>query len=91
MSRHALSAFSRSCGSPGRSGAILGAMTSARPLPASPEDEDADEREALRAVVERGRADAAAGRVVPHERVREWLLDMAAGGDASLPQPDEPH
>jgi predicted transcriptional regulator len=56
-------------------------MTPARPVPASPEDDDVAEREALRAAVERGRADAAAGRVVPHERVREWLLDMAAGGD----------
>jgi predicted transcriptional regulator len=45
---------------------------------------------ALRAAVERGRADAAAGRVVLHERVREWLLDMAAGGDTPPPQPDEP-
>ena len=36
----------------------------------------------MRAAVEFGRADAAAGRVVPRERVREWLLDMAAGGDA---------
>lgn len=61
------------------------------PLPASPEDDDAAERGALRAAVERGRAAAAAGRVVPHERVREWLLDMAAGGDAPLPQPDKPH
>ncbi len=66
-------------------------MTSARPFLASPEEDDAAEREALRAAVERGRADAAAGRVVPHERVREWLLDMAAGGNAPLPQPDEPH
>jgi predicted transcriptional regulator len=64
-------------------------MTSVRPLPASPEDDDVAEREALRAAVERGRADVAAGRVVPHERVREWLLDMAVGGDAPLPEPDK--
>jgi predicted transcriptional regulator len=63
-------------------------MTSVRPLLASPEDDDVAEREALRAAVERGRADVA-GRVVPHERVREWLLDMAAGGDAPLPEPDK--
>jgi hypothetical protein len=49
-------------------------MTSACPSPASPEEDDAAvEREALL---------AAAGQVVPHERVREWLLDMEAGGDA---------
>ena len=65
-------------------------MTSTRPFPASPEEDDAAEREALRAVVERSRADAAAGRVVPHERVRERLSDMAAGSDASLARSDEP-
>lgn len=66
------------------------AMTPTHPLPASPDGDDAAEREALRAAVERGRAAAAAGQVVPHERVREWLLDMEAGGDAPLPQPDDP-
>ncbi|MBD0274005.1 MAG: Gfo/Idh/MocA family oxidoreductase [Acetobacteraceae bacterium] len=74
----------------GAPGCHSGAMTSARPAPTSPEDDDAAEREAMLAAVERGRAAAAAGQVVPHERVREWLLDMEAGGDAPLPQPDDP-
>jgi hypothetical protein len=67
-------------------------MTQADPMPAPapPEDDDALEREALRAAVARGDADAAAGRTVPHERVRAWLLDVAAGGTAPPPQSTDP-
>jgi hypothetical protein len=65
-------------------------MTPDRPFPAPPEGDDAAGREALLAAVVRGRAAAAAGQVVPHERVRERLLDMAADGDAPVPQPDDP-
>lgn len=35
--------------------------------------------DAKRAAVEKGLADADAGRVVPHERVEEWLNKLAKG------------
>ena len=60
------------------------------PAPLSAEELDALEREALLAVVARGDADVAAGRTVPHERVRAWLLDWAAGGNAPAPQSTDP-
>jgi predicted transcriptional regulator len=41
--------------------------------------------DAEREAVERGEADAAAGRVVPQERVRRWLLSW--GKPAELPAP----
>ena len=62
----------------------------AAPVPLSYEELEALEREALRAAVARGMADAAAGRTVPHERVRAWLLDWAAGGNAPVPQSTDP-
>lgn len=49
-------------------------------LPLPPEEPDALGREALLVAVARGDADVAAGRTVPHERVRAWLLHLAAGG-----------
>lgn len=41
--------------------------------------------EAERAAVERGEADAEAGRVVPHEEVRRWLRSWGKSGE--LPSP----
>lgn len=60
------------------------------PVPLSCEELEALEREALLAVVARGDADVAAGRTVPHERVREWLLHLAAGGKSPPPQSTDP-
>lgn len=60
------------------------------PVPLSSEELDALERDALLAVVARGDADIAAGRTVPHERVRAWLLHLAAGGKAPPPQSTDP-
>jgi predicted transcriptional regulator len=60
------------------------------PVPLSHEELKALEREALLAAVARGDTDVAAGRTVPHERVREWLLDWAAGGKAPVPQSTAP-
>jgi predicted transcriptional regulator len=47
-------------------------------------DFDAPSDEALDAEAE---ADFAAGRVIPHERMREWLLKLAKG--ESVPAPPE--
>ncbi len=46
-------------------------------------DFDAPSDESLDAEAE---ADFAAGRVIPHERVREWLLKLAKG--ESVPPPE---
>jgi len=46
----------------------------------------ADEEAEARAIAE-ARADYAAGRVVPHERVREWLLKLARGENVPPPSP----
>jgi predicted transcriptional regulator len=40
--------------------------------------DDIDEEAEARAIAE-AEADVAAGRVVPHEKVREWLLKLAKG------------
>jgi len=45
-----------------------------------------DEAEEARLDAE-AEADFAAGRVIPHERVREWLLKLAKGEKAPLPTP----
>jgi hypothetical protein len=50
-------------------------------------DEEA-ELEALRRAVEEGIEAADAGRVVSHERVRAWLLDLAHGKSADPPEPE---
>jgi predicted transcriptional regulator len=39
------------------------------------------------AAVEEARADVRNGDVVPHERVREWLLDRAKVGKTASPRP----
>ncbi|HEY0834522.1 MAG TPA: CopG family transcriptional regulator [Azospirillum sp.] len=44
-----------------------------------------EDAEAKRDAVREGFADADAGRVVPHEEVRRWLLDLAAGRRTERP------
>ena len=51
------------------------------------DDEEEAERRALQAAIDTARADVAAGRVVPHEEVREWLLKLAQGENAPRPFP----
>jgi len=54
----------------------------ARPLPDP--DDDADEIAALSAAIAEARADP---RSVPHEEMRAWLLELAAGNfDAPPPE-----
>jgi hypothetical protein len=52
----------------------------ARPLPDL--DEDTEEAAALSAAVAEARADR---RAVPHEEMRVWLLDIAAGNFEAKP------
>lgn len=47
-----------------------------------------DDAEAFLAAVAEGVADADAGRVVPYEKVRRWLLSW--GTDSELPPPECP-
>lgn len=47
-----------------------------------PEDDEAD----AKAIAE-AEADVEAGRVVPHDQVRAWLDDLAAGRRRPRPQP----
>lgn len=54
-----------------------------RPVPLF-ETEDHEAEECALAEAE---ADLAAGRVVPHEEVRQWLEDLAAGHWRPRPQP----
>jgi len=48
--------------------------------------DEIDEEVEARAI-EEARADVAAGRVVSHERVREWLLRLARGEKVPPPTP----
>ncbi len=41
----------------------------------------------LTAAIERGRADAAAGRVTPHAQVKAWLQRWGAGDPGPAPRP----
>ena len=50
----------------------------------APDDSDF-ETELLRAAVEEARREVRRGEVIPHERVREWLLDLARGELAEPP------
>jgi predicted transcriptional regulator len=50
-------------------------------------DEDEAENEAYRKAVDEGIAAADRGDVVPHERVRRWLLQIARG-EFRVPLPD---
>lgn len=49
---------------------------------------DDAELEALRRAIADADAAAQAGRVVPHDRVRPLLLDLAQGSRASRPKPE---
>jgi hypothetical protein len=55
-------------------------IESARPLPEI--DDDDAETAALTAAVSEARADL---RAVPHEEMRAWLLEIAAGNFAAVP------
>ncbi|RJF84447.1 antitoxin [Azospirillum cavernae] len=44
------------------------------------------ETEQLRAAVAEARAEVQRGDVIPHDRVREWLLDLAQGKKATAPR-----
>jgi predicted transcriptional regulator len=46
------------------------------------------EAEALDRAVAQAREAVARGRVVPHERVRVWLLDLARGHRTPRPRPE---
>ena len=46
-----------------------------------------DDPPEVAAATARGLADMAAGRVVPHVQVREWLMKLARGEKAERPQP----
>lgn len=61
----------------------LDGMSNAAPQ-FDPED-DAEELAHLQAMIDEARAAEAAGDVVPHEVVREWLLALARGEDAPPP------
>jgi predicted transcriptional regulator len=54
------------------------------PAKTKPESEDAE----FLAAVEEGLADAKAGRSIPYEKVRRWLLSW--GTDKELPPPECP-
>lgn len=49
--------------------------------------DDDPETAQLRLAVEEARAEVARGDVVPHEKVREWLLALAAGDRKAAPKP----
>jgi hypothetical protein len=51
-------------------------------------DLDDAELEALRRAVAEADAAAQAGRVVSHDRVRPWLLDLAQGKRSPRPKPE---
>ena len=57
-------------------------MTEAQRFP-----DDDIELEQLRAAVEEAREEVRRGNVIPHERVREWLLDLAQGKITEPPLP----
>jgi predicted transcriptional regulator len=46
----------------------------------------AEEREAFLAAVDAGIASADAGRTVPYEKVREWLLSWGKPGELPAPK-----
>ena len=54
----------------------------------TPEVHDDEERAAFLAAVDQGLADVKAGRTVPYEKVRRWLLSW--GTDEELPPPQCP-
>jgi len=60
-----------------RAGATLGSV---------PHPEAEPLTDAERAAIERGEADAAAGRVVPHEKVRRWLRSLGMPNELPAPR-----
>lgn len=60
-------------------------MVIPQPIPEPMEDEEAAETAALIAAVEEARADPRPN--IPHERVRAWLLRIAAG-EFDAPPPE---
>jgi predicted transcriptional regulator len=54
--------------------------------PVLPDTIPDEEREAFLAAVEAGIASADAGRTVPYEKVREWLLSWGKPGELSAPK-----
>lgn len=51
--------------------------------------DDIDEAAEARAIAE-AEADVAAGRVVPHEKVREWLKSWGTADERPAPLPKKP-
>ncbi len=51
-----------------------------------PEQEFEPLTDAERAAIARGHADAAAGRVVPHEEVKRWLLSWGTPNELPAPR-----
>lgn len=58
-------------------------MTQAQRIP----DDSDIELEQLRSAVEEAREEVRRGEGIPHERVREWLLDLAQGKITNPPLP----
>lgn len=58
------------------------------PKPASAVDKVAQDRTEYLAAVDEGLADIKAGRTVPYEKIRRWLLSW--GSDKELPPPKCP-
>jgi hypothetical protein len=54
----------------------------------APVDRDAEELDALRRAVDEAERAVRDGRVVPHERVRPWLLELARGNRTQRPKPE---
>lgn len=59
-------------------------MSTAAPTSRPDDDQETD---LLRAAVEKARESVRHGRVVPHERVREWLKALAEGQPTTYPRP----
>lgn len=75
--------MSASASTPRPDDAILIGMSNA--VPQFDAEDDAEELARLQAMIDEARAAEAAGDVVPHEVVREWLLALARGEDAPPP------
>lgn len=58
------------------------------PKPAPASDRDTKDRAEYLAAVDEGLADAKAGRTVPYEKIRRWLLSWGSGKE--LPPPKCP-
>lgn len=54
----------------------------------SPVDREIEELDALRRTVDEAEQAVRDGRVVSHERVRPWLLELARGNRTPRPKPE---